>query len=420
MVADARAAPGYNPHPIVLRRPPVHPLSAMALLGKQLFYDRTLSASGRQSCASCHDPSDAYGPPNSLSAQYGGADLNRQGMRPPPSLEYLERQPNFSIGPDNAEAENVNLKQLARAAAGSPRSRKQAGVTAVAPAIVPQGGLFWDGRANTLQNQVIGPLMNPAEMANVSVAEVAQKLDRPAYRKVLEQLFGPRIYEDPKLLVAEATFALARYQIEEPSFHPYDSKFDVWLEGDARFSARELRGYRLFNDPNKGNCAGCHIDRPGRDGLPPLFTDHQYEALAVPRNDKLMFNHKPDFYDLGLCGPLRTDMSEQTQYCGMFLTPTLRNIARRKVFFHNGVYHSLEQVLKFYVLRSTRPASIYPSAQSGKVERYDDLPKRYWANVDTQDAPFDRTEGRVPALDAQERQDVIAFLKTLNDGWKPR
>ena len=63
-------------------------------------------------------------------------------------------------------------------------------------------------------------------------------------------------------LVAEALFAVARYQIEEPSFHPYTSKFDYWLEGKARLSPAELRGYALFNDPHKANCGGCHLDQP--------------------------------------------------------------------------------------------------------------------------------------------------------------
>ncbi len=79
----------------------------------------------------------------------------------------------------------------------------------------------------------------------------------------------------------------ARYQVEEPSFHPYSSKYDHWLEGKARLSESELRGLQLFNDPDKANCAGCHPSAPTRDGLPPLFTDHQYEALGAPRNAAL-------------------------------------------------------------------------------------------------------------------------------------
>ena len=73
--------------------------------GKQVFYDTSLSASGKQSCASCHDPAHSFGPSNDLSVQKGGPHLSLQGYRPPPSLMYLYRQPNFSIGPDAGDAD---------------------------------------------------------------------------------------------------------------------------------------------------------------------------------------------------------------------------------------------------------------------------------------------------------------------------
>ena len=75
----------------------------------------------------------------------------------------------------------------------------------------------------------------------------------------------------------------------------------------------------------------------------------------MPRNRELAQNKDPKFYDMGVCGPFRSDMANQTQYCGMFLTPTLRNSATRGVFFHNGVYHTLKQVMDFYNLRNTEP-----------------------------------------------------------------
>ena len=82
----------------------------------------------------------------------------------------------------------------------------------------------------------------------------------------------------------------------------------------------------------------------------------------------------------------------------MFLTPTLRNVAERKVFFHNGVYHDLKQVMDFYNLRNTAPEKIYPRDASGKVQKYNDLPAKYHANVDAADAPFDRKFGDKPAM----------------------
>ena len=344
-----------------------------------------------------------------------------QGDRPPPSLMYLYRQPNFSIGPEKADTDTpAGLAQQAAQAAGVGRSQKTAGVAPAAPAMVPQGGMFWDGRADTLQAQAFGPLMNPVEMANSSEREVARKLESSTYRASFQQLFGQGIFSNPRLLVSEAMFAVARYQVEEPSFHPYSSKYDYWLEGRARLTHAELHGLQLFNDPNKANCAGCHLSTPSRDGLPPMFTDYQYEAIGVPRNAALAANRNPSYYDMGVCGPFRTDLSAQTQYCGMFLTPTLRNAATRHAFFHNGVYRSLDEVVNFYNLRETDPAKVYPRDAQGHVMQYDDLPAKYRANIDTADAPFDRKRGDAPPMTASDIRDIIAFLNTLTDGYTPR
>jgi cytochrome c peroxidase len=407
---------GANPHPVHLVRPPVRPLSALAQLGKQIFFDPSLSQSGLQSCASCHSPDHAYGPPNDLAVQVGGAHMTEAGLRAPPSLAYLYRQPPFSIGPDSPGGDTPPaFGQVATQARGAQRPAKIAGLAPPATALVPQGGLFWDGRSNTLQDQATGPLMNPLEMANTSEAAVADKLVKAKYVNLFKPLFGPYILQRPGLLVAEAMSALSRYQIEDPSFHAFDSKYDAWLEGKARFTGAELRGYRLFNDRNKANCGGCHLSQPTPDGLPPLFTDTQYEALGLPRNPEIAANKNPAFFDMGLCGPIRTDLAPQTQYCGMFLTPTLRNAATRKVFFHNGVYQSLAQVLAFYNLRDTAPGRIYPQSRSGAVLRYNDLPAKYHANIDTTDAPFNRRPGDAPAMSDKDIADIIAFMKTLND-----
>ena len=245
---------GSNPHPVHLNLPPVQPLSALAQLGKQLFFDASLSGSGQQSCASCHSLKYAYNPPNKLTVQLGGADLKSFGYRPPPSLAYLYRQQPFSIGPDTVPDDVVvNLNAVAAtAASGGPRAQKSAGTTHPT-AMVPQGGLFWDGRADSLQRQAFFPALDPAEMANVSVAGIASKLTGADYRQQFTQLFGPAIINDPNRLVSEAMFAIVRYQIEDPSFHAFTSKYDAWLQGKARLSAAEMRGLQAFNDPQKGN-----------------------------------------------------------------------------------------------------------------------------------------------------------------------
>jgi cytochrome c peroxidase len=413
-------ARGINPHPVNLKHPTVEPLSAMAELGRKLFFDPGLSGSGKLSCSSCHDPAHAYGPSGTVSVLMGGADMQTAGFRAVPSLGYLYRQPAFSIAPDKSGDDAApTLQQQASLALTHARVLKTAATPQAASAnLVPQGGLFWDGRVDTLQQQANGPLFNPAEMAAHTPEDVAEKLERN-YAEDFHELFGPNIFADKNKALAEAMFAIGRYQVEEPSFHSFTSKYDAWLAGKARLSAAETRGYLAFNDPMKGNCAACHLSKPTQDGLPPLFTDYQYEALGVPRNKAIPANDDPAYYDLGICGPYRTDMSAQTQYCGMFLTPSLRNTATRKVFFHNGAFHSLDEVLDWYVNRDLQPERFYSRDANGAVVKYDDMPAKYVANVDVTDAPFDRKPGDKAALNKQEMKDIIAFLGTLNDGYVP-
>src|ERR1700728_2772592 len=176
---------------------------------------------------------------------------------------------------------------------------------------------------------------------------------------------------------------------------------------------------QLFYDPKKGNCSACHLAKPSKDGrLAPLFTDFQFEALSAPRNPQINANRDPSFFDQGLCGPIRKDTIGQAQYCGLFKTPSLRNAATRRVFFHNGVFRSLQDVVRFYVERETRPEKWYPRMAGGSIDMYDDIPPENRVNVDLLDAPFDRKRGQEPALTETEIEDVVAFLQTLTDGYQ--
>jgi len=355
------------------------PLSAEAQLGRALFFDTTLSASGRVACASCHDPANAYAAPRLAPAV----------LRPPPSLRYLDQVPRFSrhqYGVSSDDAEDVG----------------------------PGGGLMWDGRADELGAQALLPLLDPREMANRDVHALARRLRAGAQAERARGLWGSALDDDGR--VAELTAAaLARFEVEDPSFHPYDSRFDRYLQGKESLNAQERRGLELFNAAAKGNCAECHPSAPGPGGRPPAFTDYRFVALGVPRNPALPANRDARFYDLGLCGPPRTDLvREGREYCGLFRTPSLRNVARRASFFHNGRFARLEDVLHFYVERDLAPARWY-RRRAGSVERYDDLPPADRANVDRSDPPFDRTVGEAPALNDAEIADVIAFLKTLSD-----
>src|SRR5882724_10722196 len=98
----------------------------------------------------------------------------------------------------------------------------------------------------------------------------------------------------------------------------------------------------------------------------------------------------------------------------MFRAPTLRNVALRSVFFHNGVFHQLKEVLEFYVQRDTSPKKWYQHGDDTGSAAFDDLPPEYRENVN-REPPFDRKRGDRPALNAAEIADVIAFLRTLTD-----
>ncbi len=262
--------------------------------------------------------------------------------------------------------------------------------------IIPEGGMFWDGRAGTLQEQVPGPLYSPFEMATNQHA-LYERL-KAGYGDEMARLFGEALLIDEGATVDEAAFALARFETEDASFHPFTSKFDYYLRGEAQLTPAEARGLKLFDDKKKGNCAACHLDEMGPDGTLPALTDYEYEALGVPRNPAIPANADPQHVDLGICGPPRKDSyAAQPANCGLFKTPTLRNVATRHVFFHNGVYTSLRDAVRFYVLRDTEPEKIYPVGPDGTVEVFDDLPPQYRKNVDI---PQERRRHRCAARPA--------------------
>src|SRR5262249_32941997 len=147
--------------------------------------------------------------------------------------------------------------------------------------------------------------------------------------------------DDPNAAFDRLTFAVAQYQKEAPAFQPFSSKYDLFLAGKVKFSDRELQGLALFNNPLKGNCAGCHPSQRGADGASPLFTDFTYDNIGVPRNPDIPANADPAYFDLGICGPFRTDLANRTDLCGAFKVPTLRNVAITAPYFHNGRFKTL-------------------------------------------------------------------------------
>jgi cytochrome c peroxidase len=207
--------------------------------------------------------------------------------------------------------------------------------------------------------------------------------------------------------------ALETYQQLDPDYLLFNSKFDKVLDGSATFTPQEARGMAIFNDPNKGNCASCHSSQVGAGGERPLFTNFGYAALGLPRNTAIQANADPAFYDMGLCGPKRTDLSGRTDLCGMFKVPTLRNIALTGPYFHNAGVSTLRQAVGFYATRDIDPARWYPS-ENGVVQKFNDLPPGYRGNV-VQTRPFGLPPGAPPLLTSQDVDDIVAFLLTLTD-----
>lgn len=364
-------------------------LSPMAALGAKLFADPSLSASGQLSCASCHVPTLAHA--GSTATVSGGANLDQPGTRNAPSLRYLDYTPAFAFAGDG-----------------------------------PSGGFDRDGRAQTLAEQARAPILSANEMANATPADFAARLQRATYAAEFRAVFGQDVFADADRVVDRATLALERYQLEDSEFHAYSSKYDAFLAGKARLEDRELRGLALFNNPQKGNCAACHPSGRGADGSAPLFTDFSYDNLGVPRNPDIAANADASYYDLGLCGPARTDLkAAHPEVCGAFKVPTLRNIALTAPYFHNGRFATLKEALQFYVQRDTNPERWYPLNADGSVNTFDDLPLPaageydYRRNVNTSEVPYDRKAGEAPRLSDAEIDDLIAFLNTLTDGYTP-
>ena len=368
--------------------PPSAALSPAARVGKVLFFDPSLSASGRMSCATCHDPAHAYGPSNDLPVQFGGPALKDPGTRAVPSLRYSEYTPPYSDLLDNPD-----------------------GISKPGPG----GGFTLDGRAPTLAEQAAIPLLAANEMANRDAADVVSKL-KASHARAFEAAFGVEIFADTNRAFRSALEALQAFQLEDDSFHPYTSKYDLYASNKigGALSPAERRGLAVYNDPRKGNCFACHYNGAGVNGSVRLFTDYTFEAIGVPRNRDIPANRDPAHVDLGLCGRPDHPMPESAKYCGMFKTPTLRNVAVRKVFFHNGQIRSLRDAVRFYNTRDTNPELWYPVVD-GVVQKFDDLPLPYRRNLDLQ-APLDgRPPHSLPAMTDRDIDDLVAFLGTLTD-----
>lgn len=362
---------------------------ALVALGRKVFFDPSLSASGRQACASCHSPAHGFGPPNALPVQPGGPHMDGFGLRATPSLRYQH-------GPQAFTEHYIDLMD---------NNGQDSG---------PAGGRTWDGRVNQAREQALMPLLDAQEMANHGLSDIVVRLRRAPYAAEFDALLsqpGTHILDDEEGVISWLLTAIEFYEQSPEDFHPFSSKYDDYLRGRVQLSAQEKRGFQIFNDPERGNCAKCHPSvATSSSVIFPRFTDFEFAALGVPRNRQIPANRDAQFFDLGLCGPVRHDLADHPEYCGMFRAPTLRNVATRQSYFHNGVFHSLREVLDFYATRDTDPQRWWGRGKA----RYDDLPARFHGNVN-QDPPFKPLPNGQPRLSSRDIDDLLAFLNTLTD-----
>jgi cytochrome c peroxidase len=305
-------------------------------LGRKLFFDARLSADGRISCASCHDPKLAFTDGRAVAEGIAG----RRGSRNSPTL----------------------LNAMFNA------------------------GQFWDGRADTLEDQAVQPLVNPLEMGNDSYDEVVKRLrEVPEYTAEFRIVFGSEVKID---LIGKAIAAYERALVSG------DSPLDHFVAGDQdAISESAKRGFALFR--GKARCSRCHTFS---DALP-FFTDFNYHNTGVAANHPNFDRLSRQAYaviesekgkevidalakqeggpELG-----RVLITYQVFDIGSYRTPSLRNIALTAPYFHDGSAKTLADVVKFY-------------NEGGRqnINREWDL-------------------GAL-ALTAEEQRDLVAFLESL-------
>ena len=361
-------------------------LTPTELLGLNVFFDARLSEPAGLSCASCHDPARAFtGNNNSTIGVALGSRPGTFGFRDTPTLMYLATVPPFG----HVEKDGKR---------------------------VPVGGLFWDGRAGTLEEQAKGPFFNVMEMNNPGTPALIAKIAGGPYAAAFRQVWGAGIFDKPDAALDAVAASLAAFQRTQ-AFQPFSSKFDHVMRGEAKFTEREQRGLGLFTIRQKGNCASCHtVDEASREPKKSLFTDFTYHALGLPRSMRIPRNAADASYnDLGLCGPFReTPPAKEASVCGLFKAPTLRNIALTGPYMHNGVFDTLRDAVAYYATRDTDPKKWFADGR-----KFNDLPAQYHGNVDVETPPYQRRPGQRPQLNDEEIDDIVVFLRTLTDGYKP-
>ncbi len=399
----------------------VHTLSPLEQLGKDIFFDKTLSIKSNQSCASCHDPEAGWAGPdseiNAHGAAYKGSIEIRFGDRKPPTSAYAAVSPILQF--DKKDEHFI-------------------------------GGNFWDGRAtgeklgNAAADQAQGPFLNPVEQALPDPLCVVYRVCSANYSYSMESVYPGecdvawpmgldinKICEEGGVIIlpekeknkvdkAFNAIALAIAAFEaSPEVNPFTSKFDYYLKGMAELTKEEKKGLDLFN--KKGKCADCHIS----EGAKPLFTDFTYDNLGVPVNpENPSYLANSAFIDKGLGGFLEKKDNPRAwqtlahENMGKHKVPTLRNIDKRpsetfiKAYMHNGYFKTLKGVVHFYNARDKKPSC------SGPVTEFEAIAADCWPGAEVKDNVNKDELGDLGLTD-EEEDAIVAFMKTLSDGYIP-
>jgi cytochrome c peroxidase len=281
------------------------------------------------------------------------------------------------------------------------------------PAPEPRGGFFWNGRVDSLVELVRQPLFNPDEMNAGTTRHLADKIGHGPYAAEFQGALGRS--HDPERVMHGIGVALEAF-LKSDEMNPARSKYDDYVRGKATLTDQELHGLEIFKDRRRGACVACHrMAETSSNPAESMFTDYGYDAIALPRNRGLPANRDNATFDLGLCERKSPKTpTEDAKWCSMFRTPSLRNVALRESFGHNGVYKTLREVVAFYANRAVAPGKIYPGGQT-----FDDVPAKYRGNVNIYSLIYNHREGSTPPLSEDDIDAVVAFLGTLTDAPAP-
>ncbi|HKP96871.1 MAG TPA: cytochrome c peroxidase [Fibrobacteria bacterium] len=307
--------------------------AAQVALGRRLFSDPGLSGDGTRSCATCHHPDQAF----------------TDGLPHSPALP------------------------------GHPPIVRNAPTLLLAAF---QEGVFWDLRAESLEDQIDAVVHNPAEMGG-SMDAIADALARDsAYAAAFRRAFAsdpdPGADRDMPVTPLRVRRALAVYI---RSLSPLDSPWDRYMRGDDKaLDAEARRGFNVF--AGKAKCATCHFLPLFNGTRPPLFLQTDLEVLGVPAGaDRAHPVLDPD--------PGRMAVDKVPQSRGAFRTPTVRNAAFTAPYMHNGAFATLEDVVEFYDLGGGQGRGL---------------------NVPNQTLPADSLK-----LGEADKKALIAFIHALGD-----